>query len=65
MSHTQDLGRRMSPSMERAGAGFRDKDVTDADLRETPGIAGEMRVGRGELGGGMLHQRMWTHSRNI
>jgi hypothetical protein len=35
--------------MERVGAGFRDEDVADTDLRETAGIAGEMRVGRGEM----------------
>jgi hypothetical protein len=42
-----DPGRRMSPSMENAGSGV--EDVADADLRETAGIAGEMRVGRGEM----------------
>ena len=42
-----DPGRRMSPSMENAGSGA--EDVADADLRETAGIAGEMRVGRGEM----------------
>jgi hypothetical protein len=47
MSRTRDLGRRMSPSMENARSGV--EDVADADLRETAGIAGEMRVGRGEM----------------
>ena len=42
-----DPGRRMSPSMENAGSGA--EDVVDVDLRETAGIAGEMRVGRGEM----------------
>jgi hypothetical protein len=35
--------------MERVREGFRDEDVADADLRETVGIAREMRVGRGEI----------------
>jgi hypothetical protein len=42
-----DPGRRMSPSMENARSSA--EDVADADLRETAGIAGEMRVGRGEM----------------
>jgi hypothetical protein len=42
-----DPGRRMSPSMENAGSGA--EDVVDVDLRENAGIAGDMRVGRGEM----------------
>jgi hypothetical protein len=42
-----DPGRRMSPSMENAGSGA--EDVVDVDLRETAGIVGDMRVGRGEM----------------
>ncbi|ONM26952.1 hypothetical protein ZEAMMB73_Zm00001d007493 [Zea mays] len=42
-----DPGWRMSPSMENVGSGT--EDVVDADLRETVGIVGEMRVGRGEM----------------
>jgi hypothetical protein len=57
MSRTRDLGRRMSPSMENAGSGA--EDVADADLRETAGIAGEMRVGRGE----MAHATAWARRR--
>jgi hypothetical protein len=42
-----DPGWRMSPSMENVGSSA--EDVADADLRETVGIVGEMRVGRGEM----------------
>jgi hypothetical protein len=41
-----DSGRRMSPSMERAGAGFRDADLADADLGR-----GRRDCGREESGG--------------
>jgi hypothetical protein len=42
-----DPGRRMSPSMENVRSDA--EDIADVDLRETAGIAGEMRVGRGEM----------------